>query len=145
MKDSVQSTQGSFSFDDLVGDIDGYLIGSLANDNINRPIDDVVREVRANIAANPTWRYSAFYSQRFSSNWSTAKAAAVDVFTSGNLFVDGAVTYFIGGSPMFVIESQYNGGGGLEPTAAELQGLSEAWANLIAGLASSGASAAPTP
>jgi peptidoglycan hydrolase-like protein with peptidoglycan-binding domain len=135
--------QGSFSFDDLVGDIDGYLIGSLANDNLMRSIDDVVREIRVNIATNSTWRYSAFYSQRFGSNMTTAKNAAKDAFTSGNLAVGTAVTYFLGGF-QFVVQAPYGGGSaGLVPSAAELDAISDVWANLIGAMAVSGAGAAP--
>lgn len=139
----TSGTRGRFSFDDLVGDIDGYLIGSLANDNLMRPLDDVVREVRVNIASDPSWRYAAFYAQRFGSSWSTAKAAATDVFTSGSFMVSGPVNYTMGGF-QFLVGSTY-GGTGLAPSTAEIDGLSEAWADLVSAMASSGASAAPSP
>lgn len=143
VRDSNESTQKSFSFDDLVGDIDGYLIGSLASDTPNRPLDDVVREIRTNIAADPLWRYSAFYSQRFGSSIANAKAAATDVFTSGNIFVDTAVRFTFDGITMDV-RSGYQGPG-IPPTATELNAISDVWATLVSTMATSGAGAAPAP
>ena len=143
VRDANTLTQKSFSFDDLIGDIDGYLIGSLANDNLNRHLDDVVREVRASIAADPLWRYSAFYSQRFGSSATTAKAAATDVFTSGNILVYAAVRFTFGGITLDV--GALYSGSGVAPTATELDAISDVWATLISAMASSGASAAPAP
>lgn len=143
VRDPNPSTQGRFSFDDLIGDIDGYLIGSLAHDDVNRHLDDVVREIRANIADDPLWRYSAFYSQRFNSNPTTAKAAATDVFTSGNLFVDTAVRFTFEGITLDVGPPYI--GAGVPPSTAELNAISDAWATLISAMATSGAAAAPGP
>ncbi|MFN7149867.1 MAG: hypothetical protein ACK4V6_10340 [Microthrixaceae bacterium] len=141
---TAPSAGGSFNFDDLVGDIDGYLIGSLAHDNPTRPLDDVVREVRSNISQSPKWRFSAFFAQRFGSSRSVAKEAAVDVFNSGNFLVGGAVRYTLGGFS-FAIASSLGGGTGLEPTSAERDAVSDVWADLVVALASGGPSAAPAP
>lgn len=142
-RDSNPATQGSFSFDDLVGDIDGYHIGGLMADAPNQPLDAVVRSVRSAIASDPLWRYQAFYADRFGSSYANAKAAAEDALSSSNFFIDGATLYTIGGFEL-VLADYFGGLSSLTPTATERGAVGAAWADLLAGLASNGASAAPS-
>ncbi|MDQ1216723.1 glycoside hydrolase domain-containing protein [Microbacterium arborescens] len=142
VRDAVSSTQGSFSFDDLVGDIDGYLIGAIARQDASRRIDDIVREVRSNIASSIKWRFESFYSQRFNSSTATAKAAAVDVFTSGDFAVGAAVTFTIGGGTL-VVDSAYSGTNVGKPSSSQAGAIGEAWAELLSALAATGPTAAP--
>lgn len=142
VRDLNPDTQGYFSFDDLIGDIDGYIVGSLLSDDVSRRLDDVLREIRTKIVADVNWRYTAFYSQRFGSTWANAKAAAVDVFTSGNFTISGPVTFTMGGFDFLISRSQY-GKPVYQPTAIHANAIGEAWADLVSGLAQSGASAAP--
>ncbi len=73
----------------------------------------------------------------------TAKAAATDVFTSGNIFVDTAVRFTFDGITLD-IGTSYSGSG-VPPTTTELDAISEVWATLVSAMAGSGASAAPEP
>lgn len=86
---------GRYSADDLVADIDAYLCRSMDQPGLSRPISDYVREIEVNCASDPGWRYKQFYQRRFNGQRGTLENAARDVFSSGNIFVNFPVQYFI--------------------------------------------------
>ncbi|MCK6068505.1 MULTISPECIES: glycoside hydrolase domain-containing protein [Microbacterium] len=143
VRDANQSTQGSFSFDDLIGDIDGYLIGGRMSDSADRRLDDAVREVRTGIASSDLWRYQTFYHERFGSSQANARAAAINALSSSNFFVDTAVRFTLGGLN-FTLGNVFNSTTPLHPNSIELDAVGDAWKDLVKGLATDGTTAAPS-
>lgn len=141
VRDANPGTSRSFNFDDLVGDIDGYLIGSRMSDQPERTLDSIVREVRRLSINSPTWRFQTFLTERFGGSTSSAHSAAEDALSSGHMAIDGAVLYSMGGIS-FVISNYVSRTAG--PTADERDAVATVWSTLLANLAANGPSAAPS-
>lgn len=54
-----------FSYEDLIGDIDAFLVARLLTQTPERSLDDVVREIEVSARADPRWRFRQFIQLRF--------------------------------------------------------------------------------
>lgn len=77
-----RSTSNGFNSEDLIADIDAFLVARMMRADVDRPVDDCVREIEVNCNADPTWRYRQFITHRFGGSLSTAATAGASVFTT---------------------------------------------------------------
>ena len=78
-------TSGSPQFDleDMVADVDGYLVARMLRANPSRDLDDCVRSIEVSCQSDPTWRYREFVNLRFDGNWSWVANAGEHLFDPG--------------------------------------------------------------
>jgi len=86
-----------FSREDLNADIDAQLVAYRLLDTPDRPLPDVIREIRTASLEQPSWRRETFLTERFgSSNTSTEIGACIDnLFTSQRFWIDYPVGQFL--------------------------------------------------
>lgn len=78
-----KTTDIGFGWEDLVADIDGYLVDAMLRADPNRPLSDCIREIEyKSRAGHESWRFQAFVNQRFGGSWQTASSAGSSVFTA---------------------------------------------------------------
>lgn len=75
-------TAGSPKFDeeDLVADVDGYLVAWMLQNDPSRDLDDCVRAIEVACQDDPTWRYREFITHRFDGDITWLADAGRSVF-----------------------------------------------------------------
>lgn len=76
-------TNGSpgFGREDLVADIDAYIVARAMREDSGRPLDDIVREIEVQTQADKRWRFRKFVEWRFGGNMAAVASAGASVFT----------------------------------------------------------------
>lgn len=72
-----------FNREDLVGDIDAFLVARLLAQAPERSLDDAVREIEVSARADARWRFRQFTQLRFGGSFSLMATAAASVFDDG--------------------------------------------------------------
>ena len=76
----VGTATGRFSLEDLVTDIDAFLVARLLAQTPERSLDDVVREIEVSARADERWRFRQFAQLRFGGDFTLMASAAKSVF-----------------------------------------------------------------
>ena len=92
----------NMGINDLIADVDGYVIGYGGTTTPSRTFGDLMREILVETNLDVRWRYQRFYNLRFGGSQSTMVAAVKNIFTTLNpvvaLPVDITTTYRAPGS-----------------------------------------------
>lgn len=76
----VGAGTGQFTLEDLVADIDAFLVARLLAQTPERSLDDAVREIEVSARADARWRFRQFTQLRFGGDFTRMASAAASVF-----------------------------------------------------------------
>ena len=128
--------EGAFGFADLVADIDGYLVAKRLP--TNDLFDEVIRNFRISVDADPAWRFRQFLTERFAGKASNARLAAVHLFQTTDWRIEAPKNFTFQGRAFF-LGQRPNG----TPTAIEIAAITEAFAELLSATSAGGPGATP--
>ncbi len=125
---------------DWLADIDAFLAAKRMSNDPTRSIADVMREIMIHNTADPTWRYNAFWTERFGGFRSNVKSAVAAIFTFPSA-VSAHTTVLLGTGldgddpPVRAPGASTFGGATTDPTsiimAAEIDDIAEGFATVL--------------
>lgn len=89
--DMLGNAVTSFDTPDLRSDADAFLVAKRMHADPDRPVADIIRELRIREQADPAWRYGAFIDERFGGDRDNVAQAAADIFTTTDVVIVNSV------------------------------------------------------
>lgn len=96
MAENIGRSSGGFGNEDLISDVDAFLVAKTMRESPSRPLEDIVRDLEVSAREDATWRFRRFVTERFGGSFASAAAAGTSIFTqswsapAASLFYDGA-------------------------------------------------------
>ncbi|WP_156458810.1 glycoside hydrolase domain-containing protein [Microbacterium sp. Leaf179] len=81
VKTNVGEGAPGFGREDLVTDVDAYIVASKMGESPQVPLSEIVRQIEAEVQVDPRWRYRQFVNGRFGGSFSKVTTAGKSIFT----------------------------------------------------------------